>query len=442
MKVFLTGDSLFSSTNLRQRLDPAIVQRLSAADVNFTNAEFTTPDVTTAPAAGRGYTTAVPQNRLDELVDLGFNLVNFANNHSGDFGIKGMLDTYNAAQERGLQPLGIGRSRAEAMKPRFIDQPDWRIGIVSATATRGDIFLASDAGNGVAARPGVNPLRWQRTYVVDAAKYDQLVQINRVLGTEKSQRIGTDIERWASLPPNQMYLGSMYEERLLIEKGEKNYVKTTPHRQDLEAIKRQIQDAKRRADFVIFDLHTHEGIAENWYADEPAEFVKVAAREIIDAGADVVLGHGAHFLRTIENYHGKPIFYNLGSFLMEFEAGESIIPPEMYEAYHLSPATARPSDLHSSRATDQNGNFVGFNGDPVFSEGLMVEIDLTAQGPRYYLVPTNLRMQDQRNLNRGIPVIADEQTAQQIIQRLQLLNPHFAAQFKYHHSSHELELLH
>ena len=127
---------------------------------------------------------------------------------------------------------------------------------------------------------------------------------------------------------------------------------------------------------------------------------------------------------------------------MEFEAGESIIPPEMYEAYHLSPATARPSDLHSSRATDQNGNFVGFNGDPVFSEGLMVEIDLTAQGPRYYLVPTNLRMQDQRNLNRGIPVIADEQTAQQIIQRLQLLNPHFAAQFKYHHSSHELELLH
>lgn len=440
MKLTFTGDSLFSSTNLKNRLSPALVKQLAQSDVNFTNAEFTTPDPDTPPAAGRGYTTAVPQNRLDELVNLNFNLVNFANNHSGDFGVQGMLDTYHAAQRRGLQPLGLGRSLDEAIKPHFIDTPTGRVGIVSATATRGDIFLASNAGNGVPARPGVNPLRWSGTYVVDAEKFNQLRQINEALGTAHSQRVGTEIERWQPLDDQHLYLGSMYQEKLLIEKGDHNFVKTTPNQHDLETIKQQIADAKRRADFVIFAVHTHEGQDENWYADEPADFLKQAAREIIDAGADAVIGHGAHFLRTIENYHGKPIFYNLGSFLMEFEAGESMIPPEMYEAYQL-PAHSVPSALHSARAQDQDGDFVGFNGDPLFSAGLMVQVKVDEGQVHYYLHPTNLRLQDQRNLNRGLPVPADEQMGQKIIERLHQLNPDADSQWKYDQRTHELVLL-
>ncbi|WP_251546857.1 CapA family protein [Limosilactobacillus caecicola] len=434
MKITLTGDSLFSSTNLNQRLDPAIITILDAAQINFTNAEFTTPRSTTAPAAGRGYTTAVAPNRIAELTNLGFNLINFANNHSGDFGIQGILDTYRAATNAGIEPLGIGRSYDEAIKPRFIDLPNLRVAIVSATTTRSEVFLASNAGNGVAARPGVNPLRWQRTYVVDPEKFTQLQRINQELGTARSQSIGTAIERWDKLPNNQLYLGSMYQEKLLIEKGNQNYVKTTVNQHDLTVIKKQLADARRRADYVIFDLHTHEGVAENWYADEPAQFVKTAAHEIIDAGADVFVGHGAHFLRGIEHYHGKPIFYNLGSFLMEFEAGESLIPPEMYAEYHL-PTNSVPSALHGSRAQDQAGHFVGFNGDPVFSQGALVQIELKTDGPHYYLYPTDLRMQDQRNLNRGIPVLADEQQAQLVIERLQKLS----SQFTYDGTTHELK---
>lgn len=440
MKITLTGDSLFSSTNLSQRLSPEIVQRLAESDVNFTNAEFATPSPDTSPAAGRGYTTAVEQNRLDELVNLNFNLVNFANNHSGDFGIQGMLDTYHAAKKRGLQPLGLGRSLDEAIKPHFIDTPTGRVGIVSTTATRADIFLASNAGNGVPARPGVNPLRWSETYVVDATKFEQLEQINEALETAHSQRVGTEIERWEALDDQHLYLGSMYQDKLLVEKGDHNYVKTTPNRHDLETIKRQVADAKRRADFVIFAVHTHEGESENWYADAPATFMRQVAHEVIDAGADVVVGHGAHFLRTIENYHGKPIFYNLGSFLMEFEAGESMIPPEMYEAYHL-PVNAVPSALHSARAQDQAGHLVGFNGDLLFSEGLMVQVTVDEGQVHYFLYPTNLRLQDRRNLNRGLPVPADQKWGQQIMQRLQRLNPHADSQWSYDYQTHELTLL-
>ena len=38
------------------------------------------------------------------------------------------------------------------------------------------------------------------------------------------------------------------------------------------------------------------------------------AHAAIDAGADVVIGHGPHYSLPVEVYRGKPIFYGLGSF--------------------------------------------------------------------------------------------------------------------------------
>ena len=38
------------------------------------------------------------------------------------------------------------------------------------------------------------------------------------------------------------------------------------------------------------------------------------AHAAIDAGADIVVGHGPHYSLPVEVYRGKPIFYGLGSF--------------------------------------------------------------------------------------------------------------------------------
>ncbi len=40
---------------------------------------------------------------------------------------------------------------------------------------------------------------------------------------------------------------------------------------------------------------------------------------MIDAGADVFVGHGPHVLRGIEIYKGKPIFYSLSNFIFQNE---------------------------------------------------------------------------------------------------------------------------
>lgn len=49
---------------------------------------------------------------------------------------------------------------------------------------------------------------------------------------------------------------------------------------------------------------------------EPQNEIQVnLAHELIDAGADLIVGHGAHALQGIERYRGKWIFYSIGNFV-------------------------------------------------------------------------------------------------------------------------------
>jgi len=51
------------------------------------------------------------------------------------------------------------------------------------------------------------------------------------------------------------------------------------------------------------------------FLGEDRGHVRQFARSVIDAGADLVLGHGPHVLRALEVYKGKLIVYSLGNFL-------------------------------------------------------------------------------------------------------------------------------
>jgi len=50
-------------------------------------------------------------------------------------------------------------------------------------------------------------------------------------------------------------------------------------------------------------------------AGEPRGNLRRWARQVIDAGADAVVGHGPHVLRGVEFYRGRPVFYSLGNFV-------------------------------------------------------------------------------------------------------------------------------
>ena len=75
-------------------------------------------------------------------------------------------------------------------------------------------------------------------------------------------------------------------------------------------------------DIVIVSFHGGaEGIAamnlpfaEEEYYGEPRGDVVLFARRMVDAGADLVIGHGPHVVRAMERYRGRLIAYSLGNF--------------------------------------------------------------------------------------------------------------------------------
>ena len=63
---------------------------------------------------------------------------------------------------------------------------------------------------------------------------------------------------------------------------------------------------------VIVNLH--------WGAEhtlQPLPQQRLEAHALIDAGADVIIGHHTHTLQTTETYRGKSIFYGIGNFIFD-----------------------------------------------------------------------------------------------------------------------------
>ena len=79
---------------------------------------------------------------------------------------------------------------------------------------------------------------------------------------------------------------------------------------DPDIIKEDIERVRDDVDYVAVSFHW---AIENSQETHPA--ARVFARDILDAGADVVIGHHPHVPRGVEVYDGKVIFYSLGNFV-------------------------------------------------------------------------------------------------------------------------------
>jgi poly-gamma-glutamate synthesis protein (capsule biosynthesis protein) len=72
----------------------------------------------------------------------------------------------------------------------------------------------------------------------------------------------------------------------------------------------EIKKAKEICDYVV--VYIHWGVERD---EKPQEYQRVLGKQIIDAGADLVIGSHPHVLQGIEYYNGKPICYSLGNFI-------------------------------------------------------------------------------------------------------------------------------
>ena len=95
---------------------------------------------------------------------------------------------------------------------------------------------------------------------------------------------------------------------------------------DEEYAKEQIQEARDNGSSIII-AYLHYG---NEYSRSPNEYQVNISHELIDNGADIVIGAHAHVTQGVEMYNGKPIFYNLGNFIFDQSN------PATHRAYFLN----------------------------------------------------------------------------------------------------------
>ena len=327
--IVLTGQSMLRS-DLRSTKPAAvpIIRSLLAGDVIFTNLEAAVAQPGETIREGRGFLT--PPESLDALSAMGFNLVALSGNHAFDLKETGIRNTLREVDRRRIAHAGTGNNLADASAPAYLQTPKGTVALVASASG-----LIAPGGRATAERPGVNELR------ITAG--------------------GHDNEATDDLP---------------------GAAANTPNPEDASRILQSIREARQRADVVIVYQHNHvfgnrafstiftEGMPERL---APNPWLTKWTHDEIDAGADIIVMHGAPLLHGVEVYKGHPIFYDLGNFIYnvppwltyihEPMAFESVVASVEIERRSLKSIGLRPvalnvigdgqPEVHDEYATNQ-----------------------------------------------------------------------------------------
>jgi len=327
--ITLAGQSMIRS-DIRETAPAAVpvIQGLLKGDVVFTNFEAAVAEKGETVHEGRGF--LAPPEALDAVKTFGFNLVSLSGNHAFDLKVTGIQNTIREADKRKIVHAGTGNNLAEATAPAYLHTAKGAIALIASASG-----LITPGGSAQADRPGVNELR------VEAG--------------DKENEATIDLP---GAPAN------------------------TPNPGDSERILQSIREAHRQAALVIVYQHNHvfsnhsfttvftEGLQERL---APNDWLKKWTHAEVDAGADIVVMHGAPLLHGVEIYHGKPIFYDLGNFIYNLPPTltyiheplnwESAVAYVQFQGKNLQSISLRPivlnyvgegqPDIHNEYASNQ-----------------------------------------------------------------------------------------
>jgi poly-gamma-glutamate synthesis protein (capsule biosynthesis protein) len=259
-KVILTGD-----VNLMNITDASVPFALvkdefRAAGMVFSNLECCLWE----PPGGRSTENegffADPTVAGEALQSAGIPAVGVANNvNYGEASITASIARLN---QLGISHTGAGANRAIARAPAILERDGVRFGFLQ----RSSVYWPTnhEAGDNSA---GIAVIRGHTAY-----------QIPMYGGRPRANRPG--------LPPQ------------IITWADEEYLRWFVD---------DITTLRAQADIVVASCH--------WGVNrEVLRYMREIGHGAIDAGADIVIGHGPHYSLPIEIYKGKPIFYGLGSF--------------------------------------------------------------------------------------------------------------------------------
>jgi poly-gamma-glutamate capsule biosynthesis protein CapA/YwtB (metallophosphatase superfamily) len=261
-QLVLTGD-----VNLMKVDDPRapfthVAATLGAADLVFGNLEC----CLYAPAAERsvadeGFYAAPAMG--EALTIAGYHVLGTANNVN--YGPEAIPASLKALDRLGIAHTGSGANQAAARAPAIIERGGMRYGFLQRTS----VYWPTnhEAGEHSA---GVAVIRGHTAYQVPAHKMrPEIPPMNR-----------------PGIPP---------------------IIRTWADAQYLSRFREELGALRKQTDVMVASHHwgLHQDVLE---------YMTEIAHAAIDAGADIVIGHGPHFLLPIEVYKGRPIFYGMGNF--------------------------------------------------------------------------------------------------------------------------------
>ncbi|MBO0735235.1 MAG: CapA family protein [Alphaproteobacteria bacterium] len=260
MRMILAGD-----VNLMNVTDPAIpfavvASEFRAAEIVFCNLECCLYQ----PPNGHSFENegffADPRVAGSTLKSAGVRAVGIANNVN--YGEAAITASIARLDQLGIGHTGAGPNRAAARAAVIVERGGVRFGFLQ----RSSVYWPTnhEAGDNAA---GIAVIRGHTAY-----------QIPMHGGRPRANRPG--------LPPR------------IITWADEQYLRWFAD--DIAAL-------RKRADIVVASCH--------WGVNrEVLQYMTEIGHAAIDAGADIVIGHGPHYSLPIELYRGKLIFYGLGSF--------------------------------------------------------------------------------------------------------------------------------
>src|SRR6056297_3513836 len=192
MTLVATGD-IFITRKLSPYDEPEYLKMwdiLRSGDIKFTNFEMLVHEFVGYPVAQSGGTyTQVDKIVLDEIEFAGFNLLSLANNHSLDYGWDAMLRTIELFDEHHLTHAGTGINLADARSPRYLDLNQGRVGFLAAASSFAPHGRAGQARPDSVGRPGLNPVRYETYYELDADHFSYIKKIDKNLKNDQVKKL-------------------------------------------------------------------------------------------------------------------------------------------------------------------------------------------------------------------------------------------------------------
>ena len=399
------GDLLYSHpmANSPDREFQSVVELIRRSDVAIGNQEGVFFDLKTFKGQGYGNGLLWGEGTLaKDMKAMGVRMVSVANNHSTDWGPEGLLETSRLLDEAGIAHSGGGRTLQEARKAGILQTPKGRVALVSVASTFKPNAGANDAMGEVPSRPGISLLRTQK---VNLVTQDQMAAIRKL-----ATALASPLRHAPAQDARDVTFGDQLY-RVSDKPDPKPGISYDMDLYDHAGLLKAVRDAKQEADLVAFTIHAHEsptGLDDD--TPEPPDFLVTLFHNVVDAGADVVLGGGPHSLRGIEIYKGRPVFYGMGVFFIKGE-----IKALQETVFHVFPdANGRaPAPKPPERSVRSGGNPASWY------DGVVAAVDFDngkAKTVRLYPLDVGNTYEPAR---RGMPHLADPANARRILVALQ-----------------------